>query len=365
MVDWGGMSHHVRMPPPVRPGIRVAVVSPSWCGPELFPAVHEQALARIRALGLEPVEYPTTRVQGTPVERARDLSAAFADPTVRAVLATVGGDDQLTVLPHLDEDAMTADPKRFVGYSDNTNLANWLWWHGIGSVYGGSTMVHLGPGPEVDPEHLATLRAALFGGDVELVAPRRTRDFGVGWDHPDVLSALAPDLPAEPWTWAGPRTRVTGPVWGGCLESVEAILAVGRWLRPSEDHAGSVLALEASEERPSAEDCFRMLRNLGERGLLAAASALLWGRPPVAERDDLKTAEEASTLRAERREAVLRAVAAYHPGLVTVLDVDFGHTSPQLVLPYGGEVTVDAERRTITAHFGDPAPAAAGVSSRT
>jgi muramoyltetrapeptide carboxypeptidase LdcA involved in peptidoglycan recycling len=38
--------------------------------------------------------------------------------------------------------------------------------------------------------------------------------------------------------------------------------------------------------------------------------------------------------------------------MVVVLDVDFGHTSPQWVLPYGGRVTVDAERQVITAHFG-------------
>ena len=55
--------------------------------------------------GLVPVEYPTTRAaHATPAERAADLMAAFADPMVRAVLATIGGDDQITVLPHLDPD---------------------------------------------------------------------------------------------------------------------------------------------------------------------------------------------------------------------------------------------------------------------
>jgi muramoyltetrapeptide carboxypeptidase LdcA involved in peptidoglycan recycling len=34
------------------------------------------------------------------------------------------------------------------------------------------------------------------------------------------------------------------------------------------------------------------------------------------------------------------------------MDVDFGHTSPQVVLPYGGEVTVDGEQRRIVADFG-------------
>ena len=102
--------------------------------------------------GLIPVEYPTTRLVDAPAAaRADDLNAAFADPDIRAVLATVGGEDQITVIPHLDPDTIRSDPKPFLGFSDNTNLLNWLWTHGIGAFYGGSTQVHLGPGPAIDP----------------------------------------------------------------------------------------------------------------------------------------------------------------------------------------------------------------------
>jgi muramoyltetrapeptide carboxypeptidase LdcA involved in peptidoglycan recycling len=95
-----------------------------------------------------------------------------------------------------------------------------------------------------------------------------------------------------------------------------------------------------------------MLRNLGERGLLEVCPALLWGRPPVGDFELHPTPNEAAARREAYREVVMRAVADYHPGMVVVLDVDFGHTSPQWVLPYGGRVTVDAERQVITAHFG-------------
>lgn len=345
------MAHDVVLPAPVRPGDRVAVVSPSWCAPEQFPAIHDQALDRIRDLGLEPVELPFTRVQGTPAQRADDLMRAFEDDSVRAVMATIGGDDQITVLRHLDPARMLSHPKRFLGYSDNTNLLNWLWFHGVGGIHGGSTAVHLGPGPAVDPLHQASLRAALFGGDLRLSPPERTFDYGVDWALPAALVERPSDWAASPWEWSGPARSVTGPTWGGCLEIVEWTLAVGHWVQPVSAYEGCVLALEASEEVPAAEECFQMLRNLGERGILAAAAALLWGRPPVSSRQDPRTESEAADLRAERREAVLRAVADYNPDLVVVLDVDFGHTSPQLVLPYGGRVTVDGEQQVITAHF--------------
>lgn len=275
--------------------------------------------------------------------------SAFEDDSIKAVMATVGGDDQITVLRHLDPARM--QPKRFLGYSDNTNVANWLWFHGIGSVYGGSTAVHLGPGPAVDPLHLASLQAALFGGDLVLAEPARTNDYGLDWSSPAALVETAPDLAATPWEWTGPAESVTATVWGGCLESVDATLAVCRWMHPVSTYDGCVLALEASEEMPSPETCFRMLRNLGERGILGAASALLWARPPVSDRENPATESESASLRAERRKAVLRAVADYNPSLVVVLDVDFGHTSPQLLLPYGGTVTVDGDQQTITAHF--------------
>ena len=101
------------LPPKARAGDSVAIVSPSFPAPERYPDVHEQAMRRLAQLtGLVPVEYPSTRRTATPPERARDLNAAFADPEIRAVVAVIGGEDQITVIPHLDPMPVRADPKR-------------------------------------------------------------------------------------------------------------------------------------------------------------------------------------------------------------------------------------------------------------
>jgi muramoyltetrapeptide carboxypeptidase LdcA involved in peptidoglycan recycling len=152
----------------------VAVLSPSFAAPGFAPEVREQAMRRLEEVtGLRPVEYPTTRrLEASARDRAADLNAAFADPGIRAVLVTVGGEDQITVVPHLDPETVRADPKPFLGYSDNTNLLNWLWNQGVAGYYGGSTQVHLGPGPAVDEVHAASLRAALLPGEVlEITEP--------------------------------------------------------------------------------------------------------------------------------------------------------------------------------------------------
>lgn len=112
-------------------------------------------------------------------DRARDLLTAFGDRDIRAVLATIGGADQITVIPHLDPAVARADPKAFLGYSDNTNLLSWLWTHGVAGFYGGSTQVHLGPGPALDACHLASLRAALLTGEtLEITEPGEPEDVG-------------------------------------------------------------------------------------------------------------------------------------------------------------------------------------------
>jgi muramoyltetrapeptide carboxypeptidase LdcA involved in peptidoglycan recycling len=71
----------LRLPPKLTPGDRVAVLSPSFAAPAVFPAVHEQAMRRLREdFGLEPAEYATTRrLNAAPRDRAADLMAAFAD----------------------------------------------------------------------------------------------------------------------------------------------------------------------------------------------------------------------------------------------------------------------------------------------
>jgi muramoyltetrapeptide carboxypeptidase LdcA involved in peptidoglycan recycling len=172
-------------PPKASPGDRVAVLSPSFAAPAVAPQVHEQALQRLAdTTGLVPVEYPTTRrLDASTQDRAADLNAAFADPEIRAVLATIGGEDQITVVPHLDPEILRADPKPFLGYSDNTNLLNWMWTSGVAGFYGGSTQVHLGPGPGLDPVHATSLRAALLTGElVQLTEPGESEDIGKDWN---------------------------------------------------------------------------------------------------------------------------------------------------------------------------------------
>ena len=132
--------------------------------------------------------------------------------------------------PCLDADLVRRDPKPFVGTSDNTNLHHWLWVNGLASFYGGSSQVHLGPGPGVDDIHARALRAALLTGQtLELTDPGESEDVGVEWADPRALTSFGDREATEPWSWPGPARSVTDGSWGGCLEVTEWVLTADRF----------------------------------------------------------------------------------------------------------------------------------------
>jgi len=348
------MIKDLRPPPKLQRGDRVAVLSPSWAVPAIFPAVHETALRRLRVeIGVHPVEFPTTRMlDASPRDRARDLMNAFADPAIKAVMATIGGEDQITVLPHLDPATMLENPKPYFGYSDNTNVLNWLWSHGLASYHGGSTQVHLGRAPATHRVSTRSLKAALFEHvDLHVVPLSEFREDEGDWGSPDYARTPIRTMAHAPWRWVNADFTVTAPTWGGNLEVLHWNLAAGRWIAPAPAYAGCILLLETSEDMPSDREVFHMLRNLGERGLLEQFPAVIVACAKASSTETPRNDTDRERYRDDQAVAVLRAMAQYNPTAIVVIGPDFGHTDPQWVLPYGGNLTVDGPARAIIAHY--------------
>lgn len=343
---------HLRYPPKPTPGDKVAVLAPSFGGPAYFPAPYELGLRRLREeFGLEPVEFPTTRMRdASPKARAHDIMAAFLDPDIRAVVAAIGGSDELKVLRHLDPAVLAEHPKPFFGYSDNTNLLHLLWQAGLVGFHGGAVMVQWGRPGAMHPVTAASLRHALFvSGWRDLVeCTHYTDEAQCDWSDPLTLVEEPTLSPAEPWEWHGPNTVVEGPAWGGCLEIIDYQLRASRYLSPLGRYDGAVLFLETSEEMPSAAYVYDVLMGMGERGLLERFAAVLVGRPKASSTESRRDAQTKREYAHAQRDAIVRAVAEYNPAAVIVFNLDIGHTDPQEVIPHGGDVRVDASARRIT-----------------
>lgn len=332
-------------PPHLTRGDRVAVVSPSWGGPAAFPHVFEQGLAVLRGWGLEIVEYPTTRaaadrLAADPRGRARDLDAAFADPSIRAILASIGGDDSIRLLPHLDLAAIAVDPKIVLGYSDTTTLLTAVRRAGIVAFHGPSVMAgisQMGALPRAYADHVqrmlfepaATYTYEPYGGYVEGYPD---------WRDPANAGRANPLRPDDGWHVVQGAGRVTGELFGGCLEVLDWIRGTEAWPVP-EAWTDRVLFFEPSDEVPTPTQVERMLRSFGVVGVFDRIVAILVGRA----RDH--TVEQKAALESTIRRVV--GTEFERPDLPIVANLDFGHTDPQWVLPLGVRAQLDVDRRTL------------------
>lgn len=335
--------------PRLQAGDQVAILSPSSGLPEVYPDVYELGLERLHGVfGLEPKEYPTTRVLNAPLQdRARDLMAAFADPDVKAVIASIGGNDQLKLLKYLDAKVFRDNPKPFLGFSDNTHFMNYLWNLGIPSFYGGSIMTQFAFHGQMTDMTVRSIRHALFtGGETGLEVTEQYNDIGLDWSDPANLVRTRQFEPNDGLFWDG-SADAEGRLWGGCVESLIFQSTTGIYLPKDEDLDDTILFLETAEDIPEHWIINYLLTGFGERGWFDRIRGVFIGRPKAWERDKPHDAEWKAAYRAAQRQTVLRAVRTYNPTIPVVQNLDFGHTDPQVLIPMGNKARIDAAAQKI------------------
>ncbi|MBP7741340.1 MAG: LD-carboxypeptidase [Candidatus Pacebacteria bacterium] len=339
--------------PKLTKGDKVAILSPSVAAPGKWPHVYELGLTRVREVfGLEPVEYPTTSKLGASrEERARDLVDAFENPEIQAVIASLGGNDQITYIKNLTSEPFVSNPKLFFGFSDNTHFANHLWLNGISSFYGASLFTQFAMQTKMDDYTIEFINHALFDtGEFELRASETYNDISLDWGDSATLTQSRVYEPNEGWIWSG-DTDAEGITWGGCLESIDELLRHGVAIPTLEQFENVVLMTETSEEAPTADYVYRVYRALGERGILERVKGVLVGRPKAWKFDEPTTAEKRQEYKAEQRKVIERAVREYNPNIPIVQNMDFGHTDPQVPMPYGSKVTIRPSDKKISIVF--------------
>lgn len=337
----------------LKAGDKVAILSPSFAAPAVFPEVYQLGLKRLRdVFNLLPVEYPSTKkLHATKEERARDLVSAFADQEIKAVIATIGGDNQVTYIKDLPCDVFQNNPKPFLGYSDNTHLANFLWLCGVPSYYGGSVMTQFAMQSQMDDYTVQYIRLALYeSGEAELFASEMFNEIGLDWSDASHLTKKREYTENSGWVWHGDRDA-RGVTWGGCLESIDEMLRHGIAIPTNDEFKNIVLFTETSEEIPSVDYVMRVYRALGERGILGCVRAVLVGRAKAWEFDKQKSLVEREKYREEQYEMIIKTVREYNERIPIILNMDFGHTDPQIPLPYGLPIRIDSEQRKVYLTF--------------
>ena len=335
------------------PGDSVAIVSPSFVAPAVFPAEYELGLSRLRdEFRLNPVEMPNVRNgSATNAQKMEDLCLAFTNPEIKAVITTIGGDSQIECVKHLPSKPFVENPKPFFGYSDNTHFANFLFLQGIPSYYGGCIYTEFAMQGSMDAMTKSYLQSAMFkGGTRKLEASPEFNDEDLRWGEAENLGMRRRYQPSEGWVWDGDRD-VRGITWGGCLESVDELLRHGSAIPSLETFERVVLFLETCEETPPSAYVARVIRALGERGILSRVQGLLVGRPKAWSFEHPRTDEEKAAYKAEQRKTVLDWMRRYNSDAPVVQNMDFGHTAPTVCLPYGAEISLVSSRREIEVSY--------------
>lgn len=344
-------------PPPMEPGDQVAILAPAGPHAQRYPHVLELGLDRLRnVFDLEPVLYPSVKwdpetLAEHPEKRARELERAFKDPAIAGVIATIGGYDQIKVLPHLDPTVFTEHPTRFYGYSDNTNFTSFLWNCGIVSYQGPMVLTELAMQGELFEYTTEYAQRAFFEETIgEITAPEVFTDDDLDWNDPATLEQRREIENHPGHAWAGGGESVRGRLFGGNLSAIAELAIADRELPSTKDLDGAILALETSEIIPPSWYVLFVLQSLGERGVIRAIDGIVVGRAKARSLYVSKSPDERAEYREEQRSEIEEVVMDYNPDIPIVFDVAFGHTSPTVPLPIGGELTLDPSQNRIIAH---------------
>lgn len=337
----------VTKPAKLYPGDTVAVLSPSTGLPSVFPHVYEQGLTNLQNIfDLKVKVMPSTLMDidtlyRDPRRRADDINAAFADPEVKIIIVTIGGDDSVRILEHLDLDVIRANPKIIMGYSDATTFLTYLNQQGMVTFNGPTIMAgfaQLASLPETFAEHIRTI--LIQGFDTYTYEP-----YGVytqrylDWNDPANAGKIeTPRNDPLGWQWVQGEGRVNGRLFGGCIEVLEFLKGTRYWPTP-EFWEGCLLFFETSEEAPPVPLVRRFLRNYGTQGIFDRIRGILFGRA----RD--YTDEQKIALVDMIRD--LLTIEFHHPDLPVVANLDFGHTDPQWIMPNGVMAEIDCTAQRI------------------
>jgi len=296
----------IRRPPALRPGDRLAVISPAspFSRDEL-----EAGVAELARLGFEPIvdERVFARdryMSGSATLRAEHLTDVWTDPSIRGIICARGGYGSVYLLPHLDPSVFAVAPKVFIGYSDVTTLLSWLTLSmRMVTFHGPMVAGRLSHGA-------ARYDAASFLAAVGEVQP-------MGQLAPEGLEVLRPG-------------EASGPLVGGTLTQLAASLGTPFAFDPP---AGHVLFIDEVNERPYRLD--RLLMQLRLAGVLARAAAIVVNELPGCDEP------EGDGLGID----VVREAVRDFPGPV-LAGFPSGHgPGATMTLPFGTRVTIVTDGR--------------------
>lgn len=252
---------------------------------------------------------------GSDDQRAADLNSFFTDPEVDAIFCTRGGYGTPRILPLLDYDAISQNPKIFMGYSDITALLNAIHVKtGLVTFHGPMTFENFTDYTYREYQKVIGAPSA----SVKIGSPPEFEIKPGQIDRDNRLTTINPGV-AE------------GRLIGGNLSLLVTLL--GTEFEPNFE--GSILFLEDVSEPAYSID--RMLTHLWLAGKLEQVNGIVFGK--FTDTDYTRntfSVEEVIRLRCEGL------------GVPALRGLMIGHSSDQTIVPIGIRAKLDADVGTLT-----------------
>lgn len=309
------------IPPKLKAGDHVRVIAPSHSFAPSFTEEHKaQAEEGLAKLGLtvsygkhvhELNDFKTTTIEN----RLEDLHEAFADSKVQAIIPARGGSSITQLLKYIDYDLIKNNPKILCGLSDVTALSYALFAKtGVVNYYGPHYTM-LGAS-RITEYSIASMRENLMSDAPTQLKPSEYYCESA-WDR---------QLIVNEGFWTINEGEAEGKIIGGNFLTTNLVL--GSEFMP--DFTGSILFMEENHVLD-----FRDIQNELQSILNQPNGEKIKGLVIGRFQKETKMTRELLTKMVKSKKEL--------EGLPVIGNVDFGHTSPIVTFPIGGEVKLEAK----------------------
>lgn len=326
-------------PSKLNKGDKIATISPCWgiSGERDVIWKYQIGKQRLEDMGLEVVEAPNSMkgevyLGDNPEARAEDILWAFNNKEIKAIIANIGGNDSEKVLPYLHSDIITSNPKIFIGYSDVMNFHLYFYKAGISTFYGHNLLPIIAETPAFHPYSKYWFEKVLFDSNpIGKIEPSKSFSCDDN-NYIDPTYAKIYHQNETGYFFIQGSGIVQGRLFGGNtgIKDFPGITA--------DDFTNKILFVEDISEFFSSKHLTNYIDWLGSIGALQKIKGLLIG----------KLCEYKSF--GKYKNALLDMVNQKYglAHLPIVANMNFGHTSPMCILPYGAMAEINCENETFT-----------------
>ena len=320
--------------------ISTVSVSHGWAGDENSKWRYDFGKKRLEDLyGLNVLPAPNSMrgndyLSKNPQARADDIMWAFENKNVKAIIANVGGNDSVKLLPLIDSTVIKNNPKIFIGMSDVMNINLLCLKAGLSTFYG-HNLFTIGEAQGFHSYSEKWFRKALFEpAPIGIIEP--SDNWTCEKTDPHDKNFIRSYYPNAGYELIQGQGIAQGKLIGGHTGIM--------WVEnepiafSANDYNESILFIEDIPEFFSPNDLEKFFKWLGENDFLQKLNGIIIG----------KLCEKISF---EEHGAVIKNIIGNEYGLKNLpvlYGLNFGHTSPIFAIPYGAKAEINCNEKSFS-----------------